>query len=288
MSASRNFMPYKFSPPKGSLKDIKKFLDTHAVPESSDLKVVLKQLSKIKRSVTVALKAAPLPFQSHLKEEENLLQTLAGRCQQLQERRDVINLAEEAENLANTSPEKTHDDVALEANRLRTLIDLFLKSHRPSRNNAKFIRFARACIDKAERHEALIQSKRSSKQVSLEVSRKNVEGPESVELAESLYELASLLYQEKIDLFNTALANNFSCAAQKEIAYHASVCKGNLKALHKKEDRLKVIQAILGYAHLLADYYMDNTPYPTIVEIHHLFEELELVNHLEKADLSAK
>jgi hypothetical protein len=262
-----------------SLENIEKFLHTHAIPESTELAQVLKQLFKIKRSVTRALRSYDRTFSSHLSEQQELIQKLAGRCHKLQERRAVINLAEAAEDLANNSPLKSDDEVSLAANELRNRIDAFVRAHRPSRDDAKFIRFARACIDKAEKHEPLLQ-KRASKAISLETARKNVAGPESTEVAEALYELAGLLYQEKMTEFHTSLSH-FAPATQKEIHYHISVCKGHLDLLSKKEERLKVIQGILGYAHLLADYYMDNTPYPTIVEIHHLFQDLEMVHYLE-------
>ena len=64
---------------------------------------------------------------------------------------------------------------------------------------------------------------------------------------------------------------------QKEIRYHVSNCKGSLETLEDPALRLKTIQGILGYAHDLADYYMDTTPYPTLLEIHGIFQDLDFV-----------
>ncbi len=280
-------MQYKLFSPAGHLEDIEKFLTTHAIPESTELDTILKQLFKIKQSVGKALKSHDKTFSTHFTEQKELVKKLAGRCQKLQERRSVINLAEEAEELANTSPLKSPDEIALKAQDLQNRIERFLERHRPSRNNAKFIRFAKACIEKAKKHEPVLTSK-SPKQVSLELARKNVRGPVSVEIAESLYELSSLLYQEKTEEFLSYFSQGFSLDTQKELHYHISVCSGHVNKLSKKEERMKVIQGILGYAHLLADYYMDNTPYPTIVEINRMFQELDLVNQQEQEDLRSQ
>ncbi len=269
------------------LESIGTFLDRHTFPDLGKLKKFLAQLTKIDSSIDQAIKKKELCIASYLENQKSLVTKLAGRCHHLEVRRDVISLAEAAETLANSSPERSNEEIAHDANLLRDRIDLFVKQNRPSRNNAKFIRFAKACIDKAEKHEPVVVKAKSGKpknSVSLDSFREKEATPESLELAELLYELARLLYTEKYDEFEANLLKDFSPNQQKEIHFHVSACKGNLRDLTNQTSRLKTIQGILGYAHDTADYYMDNTPYPTIIEVHNIFQDLDFVTHLENEE----
>lgn len=274
-------MQIEFPGHEEELVSIQAFLERHTFPDSSQLKKFLHRLSKIDS----ALKN--IDVSPYLEKQKNLVKKLAGRCHQLEIRRDVINLAEDAEQLANSSPERSHDDIAKEANLLKNRIDLFLNQHRPSRTNAKFIRFARACIEKAEKHEPVIVRNKNGKPkkvISLDSFRVKEASTESLELAELLYDLARVLYQQKFDEFEESFLKNFSEHQQKEIHFHISSCDGNLQSLENPVIRLKAVQGILGYAHDLADYYMDNTPYPTIIEIHHIFQDLDFVTMAEEEE----
>ena len=222
------------------LESVESFLERHSFPRFGDLKNCLGRLATVDPSRALA-------------------QKLIGRCHHLEERRSVIDLAENAEALANSSPNRNPHDIAKEAHILRDRIDRFVKHHRPSRNNAKFLRFAKRCIAKAEKQERVVAKKSG---VALNAFQYEASA-ESLALAESLYELAALVYQEKpfsIDGFD-----------QKELAFHISVCKGDL---NNPKKRIESVQGILGYAHLLADYYMDHSPYPSKKEVRSIFQDL--------------
>ena len=282
-------MKIEFPGHEEELESIEVFLERHTFPDLGELKDFLNRLTKIDRSIDKALKSNEIGVTTLLEQQKDLVKRLAGRCHQLEVRKDVINLAEDAEKLANSSPNRSARDVANDAHLLRTKIDLFVSQHRPSRSNAKFIRFARACIEKAEKHEPLITpSKRSKpkKSVSLDNFRVKDTSQESLALAELLYDLARVLYQEKFDEFEDSFLGNFSSSQQKDIHFHISTCKGNLQNLDDQTVRLKSIQGILGYAHDLADYYMGKTPYPSIVEIHNIFQDLDFVTHIEEEENS--
>lgn len=257
------------------LDSIKSFLDRHVNPNPKKLKNFSKQLKKIDRSLEATLSENDSSF-AHISVERQreLVKRLAGRCHQLEIRRNVIDMAENAEELANSSPERSHDEVASEANALRGRIEAFLKDHRPSQTNAKFIRFAKACLAKAEKGEPVIVKKR----VSLESYQRPEVTPESYELAEQLYELAGLLYQGEIEEFLT----KFASFSSEDLKFHIQNCGADLANLEKRSSQLHAIQGILGYAHLLTDYYTDTTPYPTLIEIHNTFEDLDFVKHLEE------
>ena len=192
----------------------------------------------------------------------------------------MTNIAEAAEKLANSSPNRSPDDIAKQANLLKNRIHSLLKKNRPSRNNVKFIRFAIACIKKAKKQEPVMKKKPFSRTISLESFYKKEISFDSLELAEWLYELAKLLYQKKENAFQKAFQ---TCSEnhQKEIVYHISLCGGTLLSLEEEKNRLCAVQGILGYAHILSDYYTE-TPYPSLEEIHDIFQDLHFVIETEK------
>lgn len=267
------------------ISSIEKSLSSHTLVPRKQLKNFVSQLKKIDRSLEQSLQENTLGKHSIEKQKE-MVSSLAGRCHHLKTRNDIINLAEEAEHLANTSPDRPHDEVASDANALRQRIDDFVKQNRPSRNNAKFIRFARKLLDKAERHEpVIVKQERRENVVTLDHYRTKDVTLKSYELAEALYELARLLYVEETAKFESSFKEDFSESVQKELSYHVSMCGGQMKEYCEESARLLIVQGILGYAHELTDYYLDNTPYPNIEEIHLTFEDLSDVNHIEDEDL---
>lgn len=277
-------MQEKFPTHAQDLAKIQDVLTRHSLVDSKSLKRFAGQLKKIDKSLDHILAQYGKHHPRTLDEQKELVSTLTGRCHQLEIRRDVINLAEDAEALANSSPTRSHSDIAKNANLLRSRIDTFLEHNRPSPNNAKFIRFARACIEKAERHEPVIDPtklRRNKKVVDLEYFKHKEPSKEAYELAEALYGLAGLLYQEKIKEFQDSLEKDFSKETRQEIRFHVHTCHGNLDKTSTLEERLAIIQGILGYAHDITDYYMDNTPYPAIIEIHNIFRDLAFIESQE-------
>lgn len=268
------------------LWSIGQFLDSHAIPERSDLKRFSKHLSQMSESLTEMISTSP-DLTENLSKQQELIQELTRRCYQLEIRRCIIELAECAEKLANESPNKDAKEIAFEAQELRSRIDALLKEERPSRNNAKFIRFAQACIQKAENHEPVISNKGKSKNIlKLSLFENRETSMDSFDLAEALYSLASFLYYEDLEAFSQSLARDFSDASLMEMRFHVGECHGNLSLIDTHEDRMRAIQGILGYAHKVSDYYMDSSPYPSLIEIHKTFEDLDLVNYLEDSDAS--
>lgn len=278
-------MKIEFPSHEKELESIESFLERHTFPDICDLKKFIYILEKIDTSLDNSLLSDQFDLSSYLEKQKKLVKKLVGRCHQLEIRKDVINLAEDAEKLANTSPGRSSQEVSKDAHVLRDKIDLFTKKHRPSRSNAKFIRFARACVEKAERHEpVVVKSKkgRSKKTLNLDDFRLKEATPERLDLAESLYELARLLYKEQYDEFLEMFSSSFSPSEQKDVLFHVSNSKGDIKNLSELGTRLRTIQGILGFAHTSADYYMGKTPYPSIIEIHSIFEDLDFISHLEE------
>ena len=265
------------------LENIQSFLDTHTLPAETKLRTFSRQLKKIDRSISLSLSRSSEGATS-LEKQKELVQKLAGRCHLLEMRKDIIDLAEMAEELANTSPYRDPKETAIEANLLRNRIDALLETHRPSQNNAKFLRFAKACIEKAERQEPVLVPKSKTEQsvVSLKHYQKEETSVASFELAELLYALGASLYREEIDAFTHSLSNDFSDATLMEIRFHVHECGGDIKKIETHTERMHVIQGILGYAHKITDYYTNSTPYPSLMEIHHTFDDLELVTQEEE------
>lgn len=243
------------------------------------------QLEKIDRSIDRALSDSETINKQILEKQKSLVHDLAGRCHQLEVQRDIISFAEAAEELANSSPNRPQEEVAADANQLKNRIEHFLLSHRPSKTNSKFLRFAHACIAKAERHEpVLVRGKDGhlKKVISIDSFQSKEVTLEMFDCAEELYALASFLYHEDIDNFRKQLEKVLPEDMRKELIFHLSVTNGDLELLDQRDQQLLVIQALLGYAHTLTDYYVYTSPYPPIAEIHRIFKDLDLLGHFEE------
>ncbi len=213
-------------------------------------------------------------FHHVITKKKELVEKLSLRCAHLKERNQVIEFAEKAEELSNESPFLTDEEVHERAEDLRASIDGYVESSRPSKNNMKFLRFARKLLVKAEKHEP-VMVKSPSKEKTIQL-RENAPGEISLEafaLAESLYELAAALFVGNIQSFEAMLEKNFSLTEKKELIFHLSNCQSNLSTFQTEMQRLKVIQGILGFAHTVTDYYSTETPYPSLDEVKTLFSE---------------
>ncbi len=264
-----------------NLESIKSFLYKHNLVNLKKLSEVSKQLKKINKSIIDTAKNNQSYFSEHFKNQRELIENLIGRCNQLKIRINIVNFAESAESLSNTSPHRSRDEVAIEANNLRLRIVAFLKNYRPSQIDSKFIRFARVCINKAEKGEAVIVERSGGKIkliVSLQDFFKNKEvTKESYEIAELLYELSMEVHYNNISNFKK-LIENFSKDTINEIKHHVKICGGDIDKVNTAANRTLIMQGILGYAHLLVDYYMDKTPYPTVPEIEEICSDVNFIN----------
>lgn len=213
-----------------------------------------------------------------------LLQTLTGRCHHLKIRSKVVQLTKDAAELANRDPS---EDICSDATSLRERIDRFLDQHRLSREHTLSIRRALKLIELAQtKKRPLIRSSRiKGKIVPLEPHRCHKVTRESYEVAESLYELAGLVYENKTEKFLVTLSNEFSPDMQREIIFHIGQCDGSLKKLSSKEHQYAVIRGIIWLAHLLCDHHT-GTPCPSVEEVRQMFEELAKLKSEENQTIS--
>ncbi|MCH9621060.1 MAG: hypothetical protein S4CHLAM20_04740 [Chlamydiia bacterium] len=209
-----------------------------------------------------------------IEKKKKLLKSLAAKCEKLKQREQVISMAEEAELIANSSPFLSDKEIKEKTSLLKNRIDNFIENARPSNNNMKFLRFAKRLLSKAEKHEPVIlKNEKKDSTIALREASPGEITLDDFALAETLYELANNLYEEKIDHYKEMLQNTLSSANQKELSFHVSNCGGKLSTLDTKEDQLKVIQGILGFAHTITDYYASETPYPSTEELTTLFSD---------------
>jgi len=251
------------------LESIADALECNILIPKDTLKQFIFRLRKIDSSLTDPSDSSLLDT---IEKKRSLVAKLSQKCDHLRERNTVISFAEEAEAIANNSPFLSDAEVKDKVDDLRARLDGYVDASRPSKNNMKFLRFAEALLQKAQKHEAVLG--KSEKKESLVEFRENSPGEISLEafaLAESLYELAATLYQGKTKIFESMLEKGFSGASKKEIRFHASILGGSLSKIETEEDRIKVISALLGFAHITTDYYAKKSPYPTIKEIKELF-----------------
>jgi hypothetical protein len=253
------------------LDTIESSLDCRIFVPDDTLEKFLFQLRKIDNSLSS--KNSKSLYQTIAKKKE-LVEKLSIRCASLKERNQVIDFAEKAEELANQSPFLTDEEIRARAEDLRASIDGYVESFRPSTNNMKFLRFARKLLLKAEKHEPVIISS-PSKERTIQL-RENTPGEISIEaftLAESLYELAGELFKGNIEIFQAMLEKNFSPSEKKELHFHLGNCKSNLSTFQTENERLKMIQGMIGFANIVTDYYSSDTPYPTIEEVKATFSD---------------
>lgn len=273
-------MQVEFPKALRDLETIEHFLNRRFMPSNEKLNLFLKQLKVIDSSLTHEIPSHCSAIWE-LEKRRRLAQSLSGRCHDLQVRREVIEFAEEAEKLANSSKTREPKEIAREADKLSEKLDKFVANHKASQNNTKFIRFARLLLDKARRQETVLSDKPKSKKnvITLEEPR-HLTTTEEYTLAESLYELTGKLYAKKVDKFKV-LFFAFPIETQREMLFHISECEGSIEQIGKRKNDLKIIQGLLGFAHTITDYYASVTPYPSFQEIHQIFEDLKEITSLD-------
>ena len=248
---------------------IQSSLDCRIFVPKDTLQKFLFQLRKIDTSLSEN-KGSNL--QEVLTKKRELLESLTGRCIRLKERNSVISFAEEAEHIANSSPLLTDQEIKELSQNLLTRIDTFIANHKPTKNNMKFLRFAKKLLQKAKKHEPVLSPKQNKgNTVTFHEDSPQEISLDDFALAEGLYEIAAILFAGNTKEFQHTLTKNFSFAAQKELSFHIHNCKGNLSFLETKEAQERVIQGILGYAHTITDYFAGETPYPSTEEIKNTF-----------------
>ena len=254
---------------EADLDIIQNSLDCRIFVPKDTLQKFLFQLRKIDQALSENTQESLLEVLSKKKE---LVESLTGRCLALKERNSVISFAEEAEHIANSSPILADAEIESLSDSLLSRIDAFIEDHKPTKNNMKFLRFAKKLLQKAKRHEkVLTPSKNKGKTITLHQNSPQEISLDDFALAEGLYEIAALLFQGDIEDFKETLSKNFSFTSQKELSFHIHNCEGSLSNLHTKEERERVIQGILGYAHTITDYFAGETPYPSKEEIKNTF-----------------
>lgn len=251
------------------LDDIGRSLDTNIFVPKDTLQKFIFRLREIDTTLS---KVKDNSLYHAIEKKKKMLVTLSERCEKLKQREQVISIAEEAELLANSSPFLSDEEVHEKAEGLRARIDSFIEFARPSKNNMKFLRFAKRLLLKAEKHEPVIlKEEKQTNTITLSEGSKGEVSLDDFALAENLYELGALLYNEKIDEFNQRMKNTLSSASQKELFFHVHNCNGNLNDLSDESNRLKAIQGLLGFAHTVTDYYASETPYPSQKDFPELF-----------------
>ncbi|MCH9811271.1 hypothetical protein K0U07_00740 [bacterium] len=248
---------------------IQSSLDCRIFVPKDTLQKFLFQLRKIDLSLTENHEGK---LQEVLTKKRELIESLNGRCLALKERNSVISFAEEAEHIANSSPILTDAEIESLSSSLLTRIDTFIADHKPTKNNMKFLRFAKKLLQKAKKHEpVLTPSTNKGKTIAFHEDSPQEISLDDFALAEGLYEIAAILFQGNVKEFKETLSKNFSFSSQKELTFHIHNCNGNLSQLDTKEAQERVIQGILGYAHTITDYFAGETPYPSKEEIKSTF-----------------
>ncbi len=251
------------------LESIADALECNILIPKDTLKQFIFRLRKIDSSLSDPSDSSLLDT---IEKKRNLVAKLSQKCDHLRERNTVISFAEEAEEIANASPFLSDAEVQEKVNDLQARLDGYIDASRPSKNNMKFLKFAGALLQKAQKHQPVLV--KTLKRESLVEFREKAPGEISLEafaLAESLYELAASLYEGKTKIFESMLEKSFSEASKKEMGFHVGICGGNIKKIESKSERIKVISGLLGFAHITTDYYASATPYPTAKEIKELF-----------------
>lgn len=248
---------------------ISKSLDCRIFVPKDTLQKFIFQLRKIDDSLQ---KKSNENFLNIIEKKKKLVESLSNKCENLKQRNLVISFAEEAEGIANSSPLLTDEEVKNLADNLNARIDSYVANARPSKNNMKFLRFAKKLLQKAIKHEpVLIKAQKEENIIKLRQSSPSEISLEDFALAESLYELAASLYENQANVFTEILEKNFSQNTKKEMIFHIKNCQGSLSLLKSKKDKQKVMQGIIGYAHTVTDYFASDTPYPSIDELDNLF-----------------
>ncbi len=156
---------------------------------------------------------------------------------------------------------------------LRERFEEFLRGRQLGVEGACEIRYIWACIGAAERGEGLPAFRQNFLG---EVDEANLA------LAEVLYDLGRKLYEEEFEDFSLSLRSDISTFDLLEIKRHVALCGGDLDLISHPSIRLKSVQGILGYAHVLSGYYTGETPYPSMIEVHGIFQDLDFILHSEE------
>ena len=103
------------------------------VPEDTLQKFIF-QLRKIDHS----LSKNSCSLHETIEKKKELVETLSSKCESLKQRNMVISLAEEAEELANSSPFLSEEILKEKIADLKVRIENYVDEARPSRTNMKF------------------------------------------------------------------------------------------------------------------------------------------------------
>jgi len=207
-----------------------------------------------------------------LSKKQKWVEEISVRYDRLKERWIVIEFVQKAHNLLDPHLFLSPKEVQKQAQDLQAAIDGYVESFRPSKSHMKYLRYAKRLILEALNDEAFFIQSPSKEEIA--TFRERVPNEISLEtfaFAENLYELASYLFQKNILAFESMLATHFSENEIKELIFHITLCESSLSKISKEGERLKIIQGILGFAHSVTDYYVNETPYPNIEEIKVLF-----------------
>lgn len=248
---------------------IQSSLDCRIFVPDDTLQKFIFQLRKVDTSLSNNSDAS---MQDVVEKKKKLVESLSGKCDRLKERNTVISFAEEAEHIANSSPILSSSEIIMMSENLRSRIDNFIMNFQPSKNNMKFLRFAKKLLAKAEKREPVLTPIISSEtMITFREDSPSEISLDDFALAENLYEAAAILFEGKTKAFEDVIEKNFSRASQKEMAFHVSNCGGKITNLSTPAVRSLVIRGILGYAHTVTDYFINETPYPSNTEIESIF-----------------
>lgn len=267
MHQFKKIVQIPFDPSERRLEVIKNSLERSVLLHPQVISNFQNELAKIARGTHTT----PL-IKSQAKRKE-LIQQLHGRCHHLKVRRAVIDLAEDAEKLVHNKDNKSLRQIQTHAKKLQNKIDNFNHMHRTSRINAKFLRFANNCLQKARQKRPLLEGQKNEKIVEIKNFELKEVTKEDYQLAQDLYMLAQAVYSNKLKQFKS-MFEKLDIGAQKELHFHVHRCKGSLSEPEIKRDCKNTIRGILGYAHTLTDYYTSNSAYPCDQEILQIFDDL--------------
>ena len=270
------------------MQQSEKIITLPAEPHQHQLEVIHNTLRrsvllhpKVIQDFETALKkiSSAIKNQPHLKSKANkehhaLITSLYGRGHHLRVRKEVIDLAENAQELAHNAKALNIHQVQKLAKKLQRKVDIFTKNHKTSRINAKFLRFANNCLEKARNHKVLLPTKNSNKILDFCNFQVHDVSDDEYQLAQDLYILAESLYNNKIKEFHTLL-KKLNPSVLKELRYHTHTAKGSLQRFDTKKLRMNTVRSILGYAHTITDYYTSSSAYPSDKEIQEVFAEVQ-------------
>lgn len=259
------------------LTEVKNFIYNNILPSHEEIDQELVKLEELEN----LFKNPPkdLMTSSFLEKQKDLSLKLAKQCADLHTRKKVITFAEQGESFVHKTSHLSDEDLWQKAYKLEESIESFVSTERLSIEDAKFIRFANICIHKAKNREPLVHplnAQNVQKITQLCFLSQKEPTQNSYLLGEELYASAHSLYKDDYEAFYKSI-NDLSPDVYNEIIFHIEKCEGSIENISTEENKLSCIQGILGYAHHITDYYLSHEPYPTFVEIHKIFQDLELI-----------